>query len=192
VRSSSNSNIHIEWISGHKDIEGNKQTDQAAKTAATSSIALPKIGMKSAQNRTIQTMTKTKWETEWKTGKENARRLRNMSQHPGTTTGLKLYGKMKRKQVILLSRLRTGHCHLNQYLHRFNIIETPECECGGGKETVEHYLLNCELYDEERDALRRRVGAQGMRPSILLGDSQTIQDTMDYIEKTGRVKLEQR
>jgi len=47
-----------------------------------------------------------------------------------------------------------------------NIIETPECERGAEKEMVEYYLLNCELYDEERDALRRKVGAQGMRPSI--------------------------
>jgi len=47
--------------------------------------------MKSAQNRSIQSMAKIKWETEWKTGRENARRLRNMSQYPGTTTGPKLY-----------------------------------------------------------------------------------------------------
>src|SRR5436190_12063345 len=113
-----------------------------------------------------------------------------MSQYPGTATGLKLYGTLKRKQVVLISQLRTGHCHLNQYLHRFNIIETSECECGAEKETVEHYLLNCELYDKERDALRRRVGGQGMRPSILLGDSQIITDTVDYIEKSGRFKLE--
>lgn len=141
--------------------------------------------MKSAQNRSIQTMSKSKWETEWKTGKANARRLHNMSQHPGTT-GLKLYGNLKRKQVVMLSRLRTGQCHLNQYLHRFNIIETPECECGAEKETVEHYLLNCELYNEERVALRS-AGAQGMRTSILLGDNQIIKD---YIEKTGHFKLE--
>ena len=166
--------------------------DQAAKTAATSSTMPPKIRMKLAHNRSIQTMTKTKWEMEWKMGKENARRLHNMSQYPSIITGLKLYGKLKWKQVVMLSRLCTGHCHLNQYLRRFNIIKTPECECGGEKETVEHYLLNCELYDEERDALRRRVGAQGMRLNILLGDSQTIQDTMDYIEKMGRFKLEQR
>ena len=54
---------------------------------------------------------------------------------------------------------RTGHCHLNEYLYHFNIIETPECECGAEKEIADHYLLNYELYDEERDALRRRVGA---------------------------------
>ena len=135
-------------------------------------------------------MVETKWETEWKTGTENARRLRSMSQYPGTSRGLKLYGTLERKHAVLISRLRTGHCHLNHYLHRFNITETSECECGAEKETVEHYLLNCELYDEERDALRRRVGAQGMRPSILLGDSQIIKDTVDYIEKMGRFKLE--
>ena len=64
------SNIHIEWVPGHKDIEGNEQADQAAKTAATSSTTPPNIRMKSAQNRSIQTMTKTKWETEWKMGKK--------------------------------------------------------------------------------------------------------------------------
>src|SRR5204862_6747452 len=100
------------------------------EAAVTSRTTPPTIGMKSAQNGSIQSMIKTKWETECKTGKVNARRLRSMSQHPGTTTGLKLYGTLQRKHVVLISRLRTGHCHLNQYLHRFNIIETSECECG--------------------------------------------------------------
>ena len=149
--------------------------------------------MKSAQNQSIKTMAKNKWEIEWKTGRENARRLRSMSQHPDTTTGLKLYGTLQqRKHVVWITRLRTGHCHLNEYLHQFNIIETPECECGAEKETVDHYLLNCELYDEERDALRRSVGAQRMRTNILLGDAQVIKQTMEYVEKTGRFKLDQR
>ena len=34
----------------------------------------------------------------------------------------------------------TGHCNLNKYLHRFNIIETSECECGVEMEIVDHYL----------------------------------------------------
>jgi hypothetical protein len=81
---------------------------------------------------------------------------------------------------------------LNQYLHRFNIIETSEGECGAEKETVDHYLLNCELYDEERDELRRRVGIQGMRSNVLLGDNQIIKKTAEYIEKRGRFKLDQK
>src|SRR5436190_9357752 len=86
----------------------------------------------------------------------------------------------------------TGNCHLNEYLHCFNIIETLECECGAEKETVDHYLLNCELYDEEREELRNKLGVQSMRSSQLLGDEQIIKKTVDYIEKTGRFKLHQR
>src|SRR5216117_1757163 len=40
-------NIHIEWVSGHKDIKGNEQVDQAAKTAATPNTTLPIIRTKS-------------------------------------------------------------------------------------------------------------------------------------------------
>jgi ribonuclease HI len=188
-----NCNIHIEWVPGHKNIEGNERADLAAKTAAIPNNISPNIIMKSAQNRSIQSMSNAKWEAEWRTGKENARRLRSMSKYPGTTTGPKLYGALQqRKHVVCITRLRTGHCHLNEYLHRFNIIETAECECGAAKETIDHFLLNCELYDEERDKLRRKVGAHGMRTCTLLGDKNVIRYTMEYIEETGRFSLEHR
>ena len=70
------------------------------------------------------------------------------------------------------------HTTINEYLHRFNIIETAECECGAAKETIDHFLLNCELYDEERDKLRRKVGAHGMRTCSLLGDKNIIRHTI--------------
>jgi hypothetical protein len=54
---------------------------------------------------------------------------------------------------------------------------------------VEHFLLKCELYDEMRDKLRWKVGAQGMRVNVLLGDNTAIQDTIEYITSTGRFKL---
>jgi hypothetical protein len=75
-------------------------------------------------------MTKSKWNVEWRTGRENTRCLRNMSQYLDTTAGLKLYGALQqRKYVVCITWLHTGHCHLNEYLHRFNIIETAKCEC---------------------------------------------------------------
>ena len=54
------------------------------------------------------------------------------------------------------------------------------------------FLLNCELYGEERDKLRRKVGVQGMISSVLLGDNKIIKNTVEYLEKTGRFKLEGR
>jgi ribonuclease HI len=52
--------VHIKWVPGHKNIEGNEKADQAAKTAATPNCISPNMTMKSAQNRSIQSMTKTK------------------------------------------------------------------------------------------------------------------------------------
>lgn len=74
----------------------------------------------------------------------------------------------------------------------FNIIETPECKCRAERETVDHYLLNCESYNEERDELRRRLEIEGMRSSVLLRDNKIIKNSVEYIEKRGRFKLEQR
>ena len=68
-------NVHIEWVPGHMNIEGNEQADQAAKTAAMSNTMPPTIKMKSAQSRSVKSRTNTQRETKWKTGKENAKRL---------------------------------------------------------------------------------------------------------------------
>ena len=73
-----------------------------------------------------------------------------------------------------------GHCSLNKYLHHFNIAENPNCECEEGHEMVEHYLLNCELYEKERDRLRMEAGIEGMRVSKLLGDPKLIKHTIHH------------
>ena len=44
----------------------------------------------------------------------------------------------------------------------------------------------CGNYEEARDKLRRRVGAQGMRLEILLWDTEIIKDTIKFIEETER------
>ena len=51
---------------------------------------------------------------------------------------------------------------------------------------VDHYLLKCELYDEEREKLRKKIKVQKMTKRVLLGDHEIIRNTVEYIEKTGR------
>ncbi len=143
--------------------------------------------MKSAQYQQIQKETDKQWMKEWRTGKEDARKLRNIHKRPHIATGTKLYQSIKnRKHIAWIARLRTGHCSLNKYLHRFHITDDSTCECGEGEETVEHYLLRCEKYDRQRDRLRRKVGIEGMRTEKLLGDLKLIQHTIKYIKETER------
>jgi hypothetical protein len=85
--------------------------------------------------------------------------------------------------------MRIGHASLNQYLYRFNIVTEPQCQCGQAKETVAHYLLRCSEYDEQREALRKRVGVDGMKVEKLLGDPKKIKAVMEYVEKTERFEF---
>ena len=51
--------------------------------------------------------------------------------------------------------------------------------------TVEHYLLECRNYREQRKELKREVGTGKMRVGSLLGDPTLIKCTLKYIKETG-------
>ena len=39
------------------------------------------------------------------------------------------------------------------YLHRFKIIQSPECSCKHGDQTTDHLLYDCEILGKEREKL---------------------------------------
>ena len=83
--------------------------------------------------------------------------------------------------AAIISQLRTGHCGLNLYLHRFGFKESPYCKCRYRKENVEHYLIECRNYKEQRKKLHKDVGMGKMKMDILLGDPSMIKHTMTVI-----------
>ena len=56
-----------------------------------------------------------------------------------------------RKGGILLALLRCNNPDLNNNLYSRNLKDSGECECGFPTETIEHYLLNCQLYTTARE-----------------------------------------
>src|SRR5438876_73717 len=108
--------------------------------------------------------------------------------------GYKIYSTLnKRSNIVHLARLRTGHCNLRQYNHRFGREDYPYCECGDGSiENVEHYLLSCRKYDQQREKLRRNVGFGGMWVENLLGQPRLIKHTLEFVERTGMMKIHRR
>jgi len=121
-------------------------------------------------------------------GKDSAKHLRCITTKMEAQNSYKIYNGIKRSEVSQLSRLRTGHCSLNQYLHRFHHEESPECPCSSGAiETVEHFLIHCPKYDKERSKLIKNVGVGGMWIEKLLGNPKFIEFTLDYVKETGRM-----
>jgi len=63
-------------------------------------------------------------------------------------------------------------------------METAYRPCGMGKETVEHYLLKCQRYVEERKEVRKNVGVGGMRIEKLLGYPKLVKHTVEFVAST--------
>ena len=93
----------------------------------------------------------------------------------------------------MLAQLRTGHCGLNQYLWRFKKVDNAECgNCGYQKETVERFLIECPAYYEERWDLEKTLGPEAMKVAFLLGNRKAVKATMEFVKKTGRLKVYKR
>jgi hypothetical protein len=61
-------------------------------------------------------------------------------------------------------RKLTAHGKTKAYLHRFKIIESPECPCGGGNQTVDHIMYDCIKLQREREQLIHNFSNQHSWP----------------------------
>ena len=146
--------------------------------------------LKSTHTRLIKAEAKQQWLSMWSNNMCMGRALRRNMKMRDFKTGEKFYNNItSRRTAATLARLRTGHCGLKQYLHRFKHADSPYCDCGDGKETVEHYLLECTLYKAARNVLRRNAGARKMNVPSLLGQPKLIKHTMEFITSTKGVQI---
>jgi len=182
--------IKIIWIPGHVEIDGNERADEEAKKAAlhpSTSQPYNHRPLKSARTRAIKEAAKKQWDKEWNENTKTAKALRRITKRKGAKTGPKLYNEIPgRDTVAKIVQLRTGHCGLNHYLHRFGKRNSPYCECGMGKETVEHYLLECRRFKQQRKKMIKDIGKGRLNIERLLGQPQMIKHTVEFIRSTKR------
>jgi len=183
--------ISLVWVPGHEDIPGNEKADEMAKEAAKSNGScgnpFQHSPLKSMRNNVIKQASKSQWDSTWRRELKSSH-LHRITNRVQAQPSSAIYNiAAGRRQRVNLARLRTGHCSLNQYLHRFGIEESPLCSCGNGaEETVEHFLIHCPLFDKERSKLMKKVGIGGMWVEKLLGYPKFIPFTLDFVEETGR------
>ena len=87
---------------------------------------------------------------------------------PGPHTRLLYNGRVK-LHANVLCQLRSGINRLNKYLAKINAVETEQCKCGRGEESVDHFLFRCPRWINFRGEIRRLAGHRWGDTSYLLG-----------------------
>lgn len=65
---------------------------------------------------------------------------------------------LRRQEEIIISRIRTGHCFLNDTLFRMGKHPNGFCSWCNAMETAEHVLISCRKYVSQRRVLRVEMG----------------------------------
>ena len=134
------------WVPAHVGVEGNEEADIFAKQAQKSNAINIKIPLSRAEVKSIISKHMCKvWQESWDS-MTTGRHLYSIK--PQVKNG-EIWGRNQREEIIL-TRLRIGHAGLNHTLSKMGKHPTGLCSQCTQPETVQHVLLECSKYREER------------------------------------------
>ena len=139
--------VVLQWVPSHVGILGNKLADCKAKATASQGTC------RDCSTPIINSQPEHICKFVLQESFENTR---DQSFNPFVTCKLlwtfekSMYNKLSKREGWLLLRLMSGHCGTKNYRARFN-GEDGACISCSEDETVEHMLLDCEVYWEKRE-----------------------------------------
>jgi ribonuclease HI len=146
--------VTFEWIPSHTGNPGNDRADQLAKQATQDNKLreayrkYPKTFIKSLLN----TESICEWETQW-----NGALTGRLSLKFFPTVQHRFSAKFIHLNYVLTQFL-TGHGKFNQYLYRFKLKDSPNCECDEQSiQTPIHLIFNCSMFHQERRPMIQTV-----------------------------------
>ncbi|KAL1446594.1 hypothetical protein WDU94_006599 [Cyamophila willieti] len=166
------SSIQLVWIPGHCGIRGNDLADQAAKNVNTSSslnLMFP---------RDLNMFMKKKWKNiytrEWLRTNKHLRFIKQDVIYWSSSN------RKKRTEEVVLARLRIGHTRIS-HSYLMERKERPICDLCQVPLDVEHLLLSCPKFDQDRRTLLPNPSSL----SVVLGDNpQHIDGLFKFLYKT--------
>jgi hypothetical protein len=147
---------HLHWTPSHINISLNDIVDGAAKQAAVmarDSFDPPyctTITLKDVK-RDISRAVTNRWQRRWDRDHCMTRSfIPKVTYHP-------IPANLTAKAEACIAGCITGHNRLNNHLFKLKLKPSPDCSCKKGRQTAEHVLLSCPLYNEARARMHDRI-----------------------------------
>lgn len=154
--------ITLVWIPAHIGVVGNESADKNAKQAAGNPNIDIEVNYSKAEIKSMaKNKIKGKWQTLWDNGL-NGRQFYNIQNKVGKGRNT----NRSKDEEDVFSRMRYGHTRLNNTLLIMKKHADGNCQFCGSLETIEHVILNCTKYQEERQILIAQLQGEQMRLNL--------------------------
>ncbi|GAA5993134.1 hypothetical protein JCM11641_004024 [Rhodosporidiobolus odoratus] len=171
------------------DWDGAQETStQLAKRTPANPHHTPRLPLSlSALRQQHEAALQAEWTTRWTQANNVGAALRLVDPRPPGKAFSRPFHHLPRRHAVLLSRLRLDFNDLGA-TKRFLDDDDPErlCKHCGKLETREHYLLECEQYEEERKELMRELKVQRIPGLAFLFSPAHIFPLLRFIHSTDR------
>jgi ribonuclease HI len=196
--------VQLNWISGHSDVKGNEKADELAKQAAQGQSSpvdeLPPLLRRTlpysatAEKQAYASEIDAMWSEQWQDSPRRARMELINKTFPFKKFRT-IQSELRRSQSSVLLQLRSGHIPLNTHLFRLNCVDTDKCqacinrqEATPAKETVTHFLFECQAYQYERHDLDKALGRHSRDLEAIMSNKERTRELLRYIGRTKRLK----
>ena len=148
------------WCPAHRGIPGNDKADELAKWGTQNGLGLSFSVERDTVLSIVRAGSMLEWQNQWdicETGRYTYSLFPCVSSKPW-------FKKIKLPKNVIrtISRIILNHYALKSHLARFDIVDSPICDCNENYETVDHILWECNIRNGGRESFIQHVKALGL------------------------------